>query len=181
MSPQEYERPFANTSTIAISETASCAVVRPSEGSRWPMDTSDRPHQRDRSSSIAAKEPSRVLRPRSNIKRPSKCVETIVRARPTRVSPAQTLGRSKSHEERTEFVPREDDNETLWIVEKIIAENTRSFKVIWAGLDLSTNRPWKPSWVRKYDCTPDLVAEWRNTQVSGLSGMSEFLIAPSFS
>ena len=64
----------------------------------------------------------------------------------------------------TQFVPQEDDEDTLWEVVKIIAEKGRKYQVRWAGIDRKTGKPWEPSWVMKHDCTDDLVRTWKKKQ-----------------
>lgn len=59
------------------------------------------------------------------------------------------------------FEPREDDEDTLWEVERITAEKGKLFKVKWKGFDPATGKPWVDSWVEKKDCTPDLVIAWK--------------------
>lgn len=61
----------------------------------------------------------------------------------------------------TQFIPQEDDEDTLWSVIEILAENKKQYKVLWEGDDPATGKPWKPSWVAKHDCTDDLVARWK--------------------
>jgi hypothetical protein len=62
---------------------------------------------------------------------------------------------------QTQFVPQEGDEDVLWKVIEITAENKKSYKVRWDGVDPKTNKPWAQSWVPKHDCTNDLVAEWK--------------------
>ena len=64
----------------------------------------------------------------------------------------------------TQFVPQEDDAETLWEVIEITAEKGGAYKVKWAGLDPKTRKPWAQSWVHKRDCTDRLVMEWKRKQ-----------------
>jgi hypothetical protein len=61
----------------------------------------------------------------------------------------------------TQFVPQEDDDETLWEVIEITAEKAKEYKVRWKGVDPKTRRPWPQSWVAKHDCTDDLVRDWK--------------------
>ncbi|KAG7095257.1 hypothetical protein E1B28_006030 [Marasmius oreades] len=61
----------------------------------------------------------------------------------------------------TQFVPREDDDQQLFRVIEITDENSKGYKVKWAGKDPKTKRPWPQSWVPKHDCTNDLVHEWK--------------------
>ena len=67
-------------------------------------------------------------------------------------------------ERETQFVPQEDDAETLWEVIEITAEKGPAYKVKWAGLDPKTRKPWAQSWVPKRDCTDRLVMEWKRKQ-----------------
>ena len=64
----------------------------------------------------------------------------------------------------TQFVPQEDDDETLWEVIEITAEKGKLYKVRWKGIDPKTQNPWPQSWVAKHDCTDDLVREWKLRQ-----------------
>ena len=64
----------------------------------------------------------------------------------------------------TQFVPQEDDDETLWEVIEITAEKGKLYKVRWKGVDPRTQKPWPQSWVAKHDCTDDLVGEWKLKQ-----------------
>lgn len=61
----------------------------------------------------------------------------------------------------TQFVPRSNDEEVLYEVEQITAEKRHMYRVKWAGLDPTTQKPWPQSWVDKHDCTDALVAEWK--------------------
>lgn len=56
----------------------------------------------------------------------------------------------------TQFIPQEGDEDTLWSVIEILAENKKQYKVLWEGVDPATGEPWKPSWVAKHDCTSTL-------------------------
>jgi hypothetical protein len=64
----------------------------------------------------------------------------------------------------TQFVPQEDDDETLWEVIEITAEKGKIYKVRWKGIDPKTQKPWPQSWVAKHDCTDDLVRDWKLRQ-----------------
>lgn len=64
----------------------------------------------------------------------------------------------------TQFIPQDDDEETLWEVIEITAEKGREYKVRWKGIDPNTQKPWPQSWVAKHDCTDDLVAQWKLKQ-----------------
>jgi hypothetical protein len=70
----------------------------------------------------------------------------------------------------TRFVPQEGDEDTLWKVVAITAENKSSYKVKWEGLDPSTGKPWAQSWVPKHDCTDDLVAQWKRKKRESKAG-----------
>ncbi|KAL6310154.1 hypothetical protein BKA93DRAFT_821209 [Sparassis latifolia] len=64
----------------------------------------------------------------------------------------------------TQFVPQDDDEETLWEVIEILAEKGSRYRVRWAGNDPTTGQPWAPSWVPKKDCTDKLIQEWKVAQ-----------------
>src|SRR5271154_6262470 len=68
---------------------------------------------------------------------------------------------SEPSDPETQFIPQEDDEETLWEVIEITAERGREYKVRWKGIDPQTQKPWSQSWVAKHDCTDDLVAQWK--------------------
>ena len=61
----------------------------------------------------------------------------------------------------TQFVPQENDEDTLWQVIEILAERGNKYRVRWEGEDPVTRKPWAPSWVAKHDCTDDLVVAWK--------------------
>ncbi|KAF5370906.1 hypothetical protein D9615_009801 [Tricholomella constricta] len=65
---------------------------------------------------------------------------------------------------QSQFVPQDDDAEVLWEVVEITGEKPRHYKVLWAGVDPKTGKPWAQSWVAKRDCTDDLVVEWKRKQ-----------------
>ena len=67
-------------------------------------------------------------------------------------------------EPETQFIPQEDDDETLWEVIEITAEKKKLYKVRWKGFDPKTQKPWPLSWVPKHDCTDDLVRNWKFKQ-----------------
>ncbi|KAK0199653.1 hypothetical protein DFS33DRAFT_181166 [Desarmillaria ectypa] len=69
-------------------------------------------------------------------------------------------------EAETQFVPKSDDEDTLWTVLEILQEKGKRYKVKWAGIDPETKKSWPPSWVPKHDCTPDLVMEWKRKKLS---------------
>ena len=62
----------------------------------------------------------------------------------------------------THFVPHESDDEEdrMWAVEEILAENHGFYLLRWVGLD-ENGQPWPDSWVAKHDVTDDLIAEWK--------------------
>jgi hypothetical protein len=60
----------------------------------------------------------------------------------------------------SQFVPQDDDAETLWEVEEIVAEKAGMYRIRWSGEDPATGQPWPLDWVKKHDCTPTLVADW---------------------
>ncbi|KAI0719991.1 hypothetical protein C8T65DRAFT_634525 [Cerioporus squamosus] len=62
---------------------------------------------------------------------------------------------------QTQFVPQENDAETLWDVIEITAERAKEYKVRWKGNDPATGKPWAQSWVPKHDCTDDLIRDWK--------------------
>ena len=64
----------------------------------------------------------------------------------------------------TQFIPQDDDDETLWEVIEITAEKKKLYKVRWKGVDPKTQKPWPQSWVAKHDCTDDLVRNWKLRQ-----------------
>lgn len=64
----------------------------------------------------------------------------------------------------TQFIPQEDDEETLWDVIEILAERANRYQVKWAGTDPATGKPWAPSWVPKHDCTDQLIHDWKVKQ-----------------
>lgn len=64
-------------------------------------------------------------------------------------------------ESEPQFIPQEDDEETLWQVIEIIAEKGNKYKVRWAGVDPKTGKAWDPDWVTKPNVTSDLVKEWK--------------------
>jgi len=59
-----------------------------------------------------------------------------------------------------------EDEEGLWEVIEITAEKSHRYRVRWAGTDPATGRPWRQSWVRREDCTADLVKSWEETTVA---------------
>ena len=61
----------------------------------------------------------------------------------------------------TQFIPQEDDDQTLWEVIEITAEKGKAYKVRWKGVNPNTQKPWPQSWVAKHDCTDDLVRHWK--------------------
>ncbi|KAG6860120.1 hypothetical protein C0995_015500 [Termitomyces sp. Mi166 len=66
---------------------------------------------------------------------------------------------------QSQFVSQEGDEDVLWEVDEITAEKGRFYKVRWAGVDPQTSKPWAQSWVRKSDCTDDLVHEWKRRKL----------------
>lgn len=71
------------------------------------------------------------------------------------------LPSEESTQSETQFIPKSDDDETLWEVLEITGERHGQYKVNWAGMDPSTGRPWAQSWVPKCDCTDDIVKAWK--------------------
>lgn len=70
------------------------------------------------------------------------------------------LNMSDNIPRETPFIPRPDDDVTLWEVKEITAENASKYKVAWSGVDPDNGKPWAPSWVSKADCTDHAVAQW---------------------
>ncbi|KAI0639615.1 hypothetical protein C8Q77DRAFT_1082074 [Trametes polyzona] len=68
---------------------------------------------------------------------------------------------SDSSEHQTQFIPGSNDDEELYEVEEILAEQGNKYKVKWKGIDRETGKPWEPSWVYKHDCTDVLIREWK--------------------
>ena len=60
---------------------------------------------------------------------------------------------------QTQFNPHGEGE--LWDVVEILAEKGPRYLVKWAGIDESTGKPWKNSWVKKTDTTDDLIHEWK--------------------
>lgn len=58
----------------------------------------------------------------------------------------------------TQFIPQENDE--LWAVERILAENGKRYLIKWAGVD-GNGKEWENSWVPKHDVTNDLIQEWK--------------------
>ena len=70
----------------------------------------------------------------------------------------------------TQFIPQENDAETLWEVIEITAEKGKKYRVRWKGDDPKTQKPWPQSWVAKHDCTDDLVLDWKLRQAKKKKG-----------
>ncbi|KAG5439481.1 hypothetical protein PCANB_002055 [Pneumocystis canis] len=47
-----------------------------------------------------------------------------------------------------------------WEAIEIIGERKNEYKVSWAGIDPATGKTYKPCWVRKSDCTEELLNTW---------------------
>ena len=77
---------------------------------------------------------------------------------------ASDEGSSPDISSETHFIPQEGDDEVLWKVIEITAENKKNYKVRWEGIDPDTGKPWAQSWVSKHDCTDDLVVAWKRSQ-----------------
>nr|VWO94273.1 N/A [Ganoderma boninense] len=60
---------------------------------------------------------------------------------------------------QTQFNPDRDGE--LYEVVEILAERGKKYLVKWAGIDESTGKPWKDTWVFKTDTTDDLTREWK--------------------
>lgn len=65
-----------------------------------------------------------------------------------------------SSQSEVEFIPKSDDEETLYNVECILAERRGQYLVKWEGVD-ENGGDWPHDWVPKADCTPELVKEWK--------------------
>ncbi|KAF8578276.1 hypothetical protein K439DRAFT_1362563 [Ramaria rubella] len=61
----------------------------------------------------------------------------------------------------TQFEPHTDDEDNLWSVLEIVKEYRGKYLVKWEGFDPDTGKPWAPSWVPKYDCTDELIHDWK--------------------
>ena len=48
------------------------------------------------------------------------------------------------------------------------------YKVVWAGIDPSTGKPWNPSWVEKDNCTSALVRSWKRKKEEERKGNEKF-------
>ncbi|EKM55782.1 uncharacterized protein PHACADRAFT_195835 [Phanerochaete carnosa HHB-10118-sp] len=62
------------------------------------------------------------------------------------------------------FIPKDDDDQTLWEALEITDEDDEAFRIRWAGLNPKTKRPWPLQWVLKEDVTDDLVKAWRQVK-----------------
>ncbi|TYJ53431.1 hypothetical protein B9479_005928 [Cryptococcus floricola] len=66
----------------------------------------------------------------------------------------------------TQFVPQEDDSDTLYDAIRILDERVNKrgggeYLVEWAGIDPDTGKTYLPEWTAKTACTNDLIKEWR--------------------
>ncbi|ODO08198.1 hypothetical protein I350_03787 [Cryptococcus amylolentus CBS 6273] len=66
----------------------------------------------------------------------------------------------------TQFVPQEDDSDTLYDAIRILDERVNKrgggeYLVEWAGIDPDTGKTYLPEWTAKTGCTNDLIKEWR--------------------
>jgi hypothetical protein len=57
----------------------------------------------------------------------------------------------------------ESDTEAgdFYNVVAILQEKKSMYLVQWEGTDPATGKDWDPSWVKKSDCTDDLIREWK--------------------
>lgn len=79
----------------------------------------------------------------------------------------EEVPQSESESESSQqFVPQDDDAETLWKVIEITNERSRQYQVRWEGINPATNKPWPLDWVPKSDCTPDLVKAWKTKKAN---------------
>ncbi|KAG8905603.1 hypothetical protein FRB99_008601, partial [Tulasnella sp. 403] len=65
-----------------------------------------------------------------------------------------------------------DSSDGVFPVNRILEEKGSMYKVDWEGIDPKTGEPWKPTWVLKKNCTPDLIAEWKLHKKAKLSRKS---------
>jgi hypothetical protein len=86
---------------------------------------------------------------------------------------------SDSHSD-CQFVPQDDDAETLWEVEEIVAEKPGLYRIRWSGEDPKTGKPWPLDWVNKHDCTPALVAKWQKEEAKRSAYLSIIVYGISF-
>ena len=80
---------------------------------------------------------------------------------PQRLSLILDLSSLKMADRTSHFVPKDDDDETLWDVKKILDERADRYLIRWAGVD-PAGRPWEDSWVPRCDVTDDLVLDWNS-------------------
>ncbi|KAG5513748.1 hypothetical protein PMAC_000786 [Pneumocystis sp. 'macacae'] len=67
---------------------------------------------------------------------------------------------SKNHEKHQENKDKDVQDGSWWEATKIIGERKNEYKVSWAGIDPETGKTYKPCWVRKSDCTEELLNTW---------------------
>jgi hypothetical protein len=115
---------------------------------------------RDYSNALATNPAVRTLRPRKT--KTTTTTQIPAKSQPKKSTPNK---RSLAY---AGFIPRQNDEAELWEVEEITDEDRLRFKVQWAGLDPVTGLQWEQSWVKKNDCTNDLVMTWRAKQAQGV-------------
>ncbi|KAG4306193.1 hypothetical protein PORY_000181 [Pneumocystis oryctolagi] len=64
---------------------------------------------------------------------------------------------SEKHEEKDHLNAHDG---SWWEAKEIIGERKNEYKVSWAGIDPATGKTYKPCWVRKSDCTEELLNTW---------------------
>ncbi|KTW32654.1 uncharacterized protein T551_00139 [Pneumocystis jirovecii RU7] len=67
---------------------------------------------------------------------------------------------SKPHEKHKENKDQDVHDGSWWEATRIIGERKNEYKVSWAGIDPETGKTYKPCWVRKSDCTEELLNTW---------------------
>lgn len=84
------------------------------------------------------------------------------------MAPKKLTTRAKKHSRSSNEDVEFDENGEgeLYEAVAILAERKGYYKVEWAGEDPKTNKPWRPTWERKQDCTPALVASWKAKQTN---------------
>ncbi|KAM5533973.1 hypothetical protein V8D89_012398 [Ganoderma adspersum] len=93
------------------------------------------------------------------------------------MSDAESASSPDIEPSQTQFNPHGEGK--LWDVVEILAEKGNKYYVKWAGIDKSTGKPWKNSWVMKTDTTDDLIYEWKRKQEakkrrkSGVTGVTK--------
>lgn len=49
-------------------------------------------------------------------------------------------------------------------VKEIIGEKKDKYKILWAGVDPKTNKPWKADWIKKSEVSAPAIAEWEESK-----------------